>query len=97
MALRQRQWAREWRLKLRRLLGMKCKKCNSKDYLKLEFDVIIPIGDFDKTGKERHHRAMEWSWRISFYRKQYAMGNLQLLCGRCNHDKSNKLEDNQPF
>ena len=87
MALRQRIWAKKTRLKLRRLLGMRCAVCGSKDYRKLEFDVIVPVGN-------DHHRKMEWSWRMSFYNQQFKLGNLQLLCGQrvgaCHNKKTNK-------
>ena len=76
MGLRQRQWAARKRLELRRLLGMKCAYCGSRDLRKLEFDVIIPV-DCASYG----HHKMEWSWRMSFYFRQYRQGNLQLLCG----------------
>jgi hypothetical protein len=75
MGARQREWARRKRLQLRRLLGLKCSCCGSKDYRKLEFDIIIPVGNSD------HHRKMDWSWRMSFYFQQYKKNNLQLLCG----------------
>jgi 5-methylcytosine-specific restriction endonuclease McrA len=79
MGLRQRQWAAKARLQLRRILGMKCAKCGSKDYRKLEFDLINPSAD--NFPNPRGHHKIEWSWRMSFYRKQFAAGNLQLLCG----------------
>ena len=82
MGLRQREWAKKQRLLLRRKLGMRCHQCGSRFYLKLEFDCIRPCGD-------QHHK-MEWSWRMSFYRQQYAAGNLQLLCDRCHQLKSSK-------
>lgn len=84
MALRQRIWAKKKRLELRRLLGMKCCQCGSRDYRKLQFDVIVPVGN-------AHHK-MEWSWRMSFYFQQYKKGNLQLLCGQdvgsCHNKKT---------
>lgn len=83
MGKRQRAWAKKKRLELRRALGMKCSCCGSRDYRRLEFDVIKPCG-------ERHHGEMDWSWRMSFYRKQFQAGNLQLLCGgsvRSCHNK----------
>ena len=81
----QRAWAKKQRLELRRKLGMKCNQCGSRDYRKLEFDCIEPRGG-------KHHR-MEWSWRISFYRKEFSQGNLQLLCGGtggCHNKKTYK-------
>lgn len=80
MGLKQRQWAAKTRLKLRRLLGMKCATCHSRYYAKLEFDCIKPCGD-------AHHKY-EWSHRMSFYNQQYRLGNLQLLCNRCHNIKS---------
>ena len=90
MGLRQRIWAKKKRLELRRLLGMKCAQCGSKDYRKLEFDVIIPQGG-------KHHK-MEWSWRMSFYYQQFRKNNLQLLCGQKVGSCHNKKTINeQPF
>lgn len=80
MGQRQKLWAKKKRLELRRLLGLRCQHCGSKDYRKLEFDCIKPMG-------KRHHRQMDWSARMSFYRRMYREGNLQLLCGKCNSRK----------
>jgi hypothetical protein len=82
MGLKQRVWARKRRLYLRRLLGMKCAVCGSRDYRKLEFDVIKSVGS-------KHHR-IEWSWRMSFYYQQYKLNNLQLLCGNSSQSCHNK-------
>ena len=85
MAQRQRIWAAKARRELRRALGMKCAKCGSRDFRRLEFDCIKPTG-------HRHHK-IEWSWRISFYRAQARAGNVQLLCGGvggCHPKKSAK-------
>lgn len=84
MAYRQRNWAREWTKKLRSILGGKCNYCGLRE--RLEFDLIHPI---DTQGK---HHKMEWSWRLSFYRKQHTNQNLQLLCQKCNGKKGNNLE-----
>lgn len=84
MAKRQRQWARKETERLKTLLGKKCFYCGSKE--NLEFDLIVPPNNGDK------HHKMEWSWRISFYRKQHEHGNVQLLCSRCNSKKNNQLE-----
>lgn len=97
MALRQREWARKKRLELRCLLGLKCKHCGSKDYRTLEFDLIVLTDKKDKNGITFHHKSMEWSWRMSFYRQQLNMKNLQLLCSKYNSAKGNKIEDINPF
>ena len=83
MAKRQRDWARRETERLRTLLGGKCRKCGTTE--NLEFDVIIPIGNDD-------HHNYEWSWRMSFYRKQLERKNLQLLCEKHNGKKQNSME-----
>lgn len=84
MALRQREWAQRQTESLREKLGNKCVDCGkTKD---LEFDVII-----NDIGNDDHHRKMEWSWRLSFYRKQFFRNNLALRCKKCNALKGNKL------
>lgn len=81
MGLRQRRWAKKERDRLLKVLGEKCALCGTtKD---LEFDLIIPVGN------DAHHRKMEWSWRISFYRKQHDFGNVQILCSHHNGKKKN--------
>ncbi len=86
MAARQRAWARRWRDRLLVLLGNRCRQCRTRK--DLEFDVIRPCDCGE------HHRK-EWSWRISFYRAQYAAGNLQLLCSKHNSAKGGEPAD--PF
>jgi len=83
MARRQRKWAMSQTETLRLVLGGACAVCGK--VRNLEFDCIVPCGD--------DHHKMEWSWRLSFYRAQFASGNLQLLCQKCNARKS----DNVPF
>jgi len=83
MGLRQRRWAHKARKRLLKLLGDRCNECHSEE--NLELDCIIPLGD-------AHHK-MEFSWRTSFYRRQWKQGNLQLLCQTCNAKK----DKNQPF
>ena len=86
----QREWARQARADLVKKLGGKCSICGEK--IKLEIDCIEPRG-------HEHHR-MEWSQRISFYRRQDRDGNLQLLCRSCHERKSrfeNTNGDNTPF
>jgi 5-methylcytosine-specific restriction endonuclease McrA len=77
MAKRQREWARKQRNQLHFLLGNKCHKCSATE--KLQLDCKIPQGD--------EHHDMEWSARMSFYRREYFRGNLQLSCETCNGSK----------
>lgn len=81
MALRQREWAERETLRLRVILGNKCANCGSTR--ELEFDCILPKG-------HKHHK-IEWSWRLSFYRRELKNGNLQLLCTVCNSSKGNRM------
>lgn len=83
MGLRQKIWARKWTIELRRLLGNKCIKCKITD--DLEFDVIVPHGN------NKHHK-LEWSQRLTFYRREYESNNLQLLCSECNGRKKDNLQ-----
>jgi len=96
MGLKQREWARSQTLVLRELLGGACAHCGVEE--KLEFDCIEPCGHW--------HHKIEWSWRISFYRQQLRVGNLQLLCQTCNSRKESILlricgdvrqDTNQPY
>ncbi len=84
MGKRQRDWARKETERLRTLLGGQCVKCEATE--ELEFDLIIPKGN------SFHSDEMEWSWRMSFYRRELAQGNVQLLCRECNARKGNQLE-----
>lgn len=88
MGLRQRKWAASKRDELFLWLGGYCADCGTTK--ELTFDVIEPVGDF-------HHRNMEWSWRMSFYRQQYAINNLALRCNRCNARKGNYDNGENPF
>lgn len=58
-------------------LGAKCVRCGVENCL--TFDCIKPTGD-------RHHR-MSSVQRVSYYRHQMRMGNIQLLCHSCNAKK----------
>lgn len=71
MGARQKRWARSVRDSLHAALGNKCVDCEATADLQL--DCITPQG-------ADHHRRMDWSARMSFYRKQYAAGNLALRC-----------------
>jgi len=84
MGKRQKAWARRETDRLRQVLGGCCSVCGTTD--KLEFDVIIVVGNND------HHRKMDWSHRMSFYRKQHSLNNLQLLC-----KYHNGLKSDNPF
>lgn len=82
MGLRQRDWARRTVEKLRLKLGNCCANCgveqeDCEEYGEtLHMDCIIPQGD-------KHHKQ-EWSARVSFYRRQDRLANLQLLCVDCH-------------
>lgn len=69
-------------------MGGVCVQCSARGRLKkaggLEFDVILPT-DFGA------HHKLEWSHRISFYRRAWLSGNLQLLCRR--HNARKKVKD----
>ncbi len=84
MGKTQKDWARRWRSILKWLLRGRCALCGSDE--DLEFDCIRPRGD-------THHR-FDTSERMSFYRKQFLLGNLQLLCKKC-HGKKSKNENSQ--
>ena len=77
MGKAQKEWARRKRRELVAVLGGVCAWCGTAE--QLEFDCIRPMGD-------RHHKY-DTSHRMSFYRRQHAAGNLQLLCCSCNGRK----------
>jgi len=56
------------------ILGNKCAACGATE--NLEFDCREPV-------VEQHH-GMDPSQRITFYKRQWRFGNLQILCGSCN-------------
>lgn len=79
-------------MELMAILGNACARCKTQE--NLTFDCIQAQGD-------RHHK-IDTSARMSFYRKQHATGNLQILCDACNTAKSvnerNPQDDEQnPF
>ena len=80
MGKRQKIWARGVLDRLRLKLGAKCACCRRRECL--EFDCIQPMGD-------EHHR-MSLDQRATFYRRQEAAENLQILCERCHHRKTNR-------
>ena len=78
MGKRQRAWAKLKRVELMMALGGYCKRCNATD--DLTFDCIIPQGD-------KHHKGGA-SERICFYRFHHSLGNVQILCHKCNSKKA---------
>lgn len=74
MSKRQKEWARNARLRLVIALGGRCVACGATE--KLELDCIIPRG--------HSHHGMASDQRVTFYRRQASVGNLQVLCTRCN-------------
>ena len=81
MGARQREWAKAWRARILRILGPRCACCGATE--DLTFDCIRPGGG--------NHARLEHSQRITFYRRQFSVGNLQVLCRRCNINKSDRL------
>jgi hypothetical protein len=77
-------WARRRRDFIFDHLGRVCKNC--KRTKKLEFDVIIPVGNDD------HHRKMSWDQRMRFYTRHFERNNLQVLCEGCNRSKKDRME-----
>jgi len=86
MGARQREWARKVRDGILDALGNKCAKCPATD--KLQFDCV-------DSNVEMHWQNYDWSQRMSFYRRQFKAGNLQLLCNVCHGQKTRK--DNPPI
>lgn len=78
MAKRQKVWARRALDALRHAMGGECARCPEDG--DLEFDCIAPQGG-------EHHR-FSTDQLATFYRRQHAEGNLQLLCPACHSDKS---------
>jgi len=78
MALRQRLWAARVYAEIVSELGGRCVACGATDELSL--DHIKPDG----VVKSR----LEWSWRVSVYRREAAAGLLQVLCRKCNSRKN---------
>jgi hypothetical protein len=78
MGKRQKAWAKRARARLMQQLIERCNQCGAR--YDLVFDCVKACGD-------EHHR-MESSNRMSFYHRQHAAGNLQVLCRACNTAKS---------
>lgn len=84
---RQRRFYHTIRLFLITELGGVCQNCGATE--DLEFDLKIP-SDKRVKGKAFHHVTSSTN-RISFYRKQYYLGNLGLLCSPCNSKKGDSI------
>ena len=78
MSRRAKEWAVKARAELMDKHGNECAWCGEN--CGLQFDCIIPQGD-------AHHR-FSTDKRMTFYRRQDAAGNLQVLCADCNTTKS---------
>jgi 5-methylcytosine-specific restriction endonuclease McrA len=79
---RHNAWAKRARLKLIALLGGMCVNCGATE--DLEIDHI------DASKKEKPTHVMSSRGRIGEYKRQIAIGNAQVLCGRCNSKKGDR-------
>lgn len=77
MGKRQKDWARRAYVKLIEELGGKCVKCGTTENLTIDH---IDGCEFD-------HNGVEWSHRISIYRREAKEGKLQILCDKHNCQK----------
>lgn len=84
MGKRQKEWASRVRNSIFNVLGRLCVKCGCDT--NLEFDVIVPFNN--------DHHNYDWSKRMTFYRRQLKLNNLQVLCNKCNSKKGNQLQLN---
>jgi len=78
MAKRQVTWARAVMERLRVVMGRVCVCCGSDE--NLEMDCREPRG--------HAHHAVGYVQRATFYRREYEIGNLQLLCSKCHWKKT---------
>ena len=83
MSKRSKQWARQARERLTTILGGQCVFCGTQE--NLTFDCIKPRG--------HEHHKFATDKRMTFYRREFQMGNLQVLCASCN---SSKQANEQP-
>ena len=80
-----KDWARRERVRLMTILKPVCVLCGTTECL--TFDCIKPMGD-------AHHKGST-DQRMTFYRRQFRAGNLQVLCSSCNSAKQAK--EMQPY
>ena len=81
MSHRVKIWAKKARAHLMHVLGGRCMACGKTS--NLTFDCIKPQG-------HKHHEFSS-DQAMCFYRKQWRMGNLQILCAHCNSVKGDRL------
>lgn len=106
MGARQERWAARKRLLIFEIFGFRCAHCKRHQDELQKLDIELQI-DIVKPFDSKHHRGMGATGRVCFYLKQLAIGNVQLLCEKCNNSKSNRdVEeyhekvidpDNEPF
>ena len=77
MGKRQRDWARKAYDRLILELGGKCIKCGTLS--------ALTIDHID--GCDYYHEKLEWSYRVSVYRREAKEEKLQVLCEKCNVKK----------
>lgn len=82
MGRRQRTWAKRAYDRLLLQLGGRCALCGSLSGLSIDhIDGCTYI-----------HSKLEWSHRISVYRREAKEGKLQVLCAKCNSKKGDPVE-----
>jgi len=86
MGKRQREWARRAYDRLIVELGGKCVQCGSLSALTVDHI----------EGCEYAHETVEWSYRVSIYRREAKEGKLQVLCATCNQKKGRPDPDSRP-
>lgn len=80
MSRRAKVWAVQARARLMDAYGNECAFCG--ETTGLQFDCIINRG--------HAHHEFSTDKRMTFYRREAASGNLQLLCAGCNNRKSHE-------
>ena len=86
MGKRQRRWARAAYDRLIIELGGVCVKCGAVS--------ALTIDHID--GCDYYHEKLEWSYRVSVYRREAKEGKLQVLCETCNQKKGRPDPDSRP-